>query len=66
METDHNNNKTKPLMFDGEDFEYWKDKLESFILGYDPDLWDMVLDGYKHLVDKDENKIERNGQNTKS
>jgi hypothetical protein len=46
-------------MFDGEDFEYWKDRLESFILGYDPDLWDMVLDGYKHPVDKDGNKIER-------
>ena len=41
----------KPLVFDGEDFEYWKDRLESFFLGHDGDLWDIVLDGYKHRTD---------------
>ena len=59
MATDHNNNNTKPPVLDGEDFEYWKDRLESFILGYEPDSWDMVLDGYKHPVDKEGNKIDR-------
>src|SRR3954464_8994299 len=34
--------------FDGEKFEYWKDKLESYFLGLDADLWDLLLDGYKH------------------
>ena len=46
-------------MLDGEDFEYWKDRLESFFLGHDADLWDMVLDGYTHPEDKDGNKIDR-------
>src|ERR1051325_6586397 len=46
-------------MFDGEDFAYWKDRLEIFISGYDPDLWDVVLDGYKHPVDAKGNKIDR-------
>ena len=35
----------KPLIFDGEKFEYWKDRLESFFLGHDFDLWDMVVNG---------------------
>ena len=55
----NNNNCTKPHVFDGEDFEYWKDRLESFFLGHDADLWDMVLDGYTHPEDKDGNKIDR-------
>ena len=46
-------------MFDGEDFSYWKDRRESFISGYDPDLWDVVSDGYKHPVDAKGNKIDR-------
>ena len=58
MATDSNNT-TKPPMFDGEDFDYWKDRLESFILGHDPDLWDIVLDGYTHLVDDEGKKIDR-------
>ena len=33
--------------------------MESFISGYDPDLWDVVLDGYKHPVDAKGNKIDR-------
>ena len=42
---------TKPPIFDGENFEYWKDSIESTFLGYDADLWDMVLDGYTHPID---------------
>ena len=59
METNPNNNNTKPIVFDGEDFNYWKDRLESFFIGYDPDLWDMVLDGYTHPIVKEGNKIDR-------
>ena len=59
MASEQNNNCTKPLVFDGEDFEQWKDRLESFFLGHDVDLRDMVLDGYTHPEDKDGNKIDR-------
>ena len=38
----------KPPIFNGEKFEYQKDRLESFFLGHDVDLWDMVVDGYEH------------------
>src|SRR3954464_4834241 len=40
----------RPPVFDGENFEYWKDKLESYFLCEDGDLWDLVLDGYRHTV----------------
>src|SRR3954468_17601623 len=45
-----NNGYTRPLVFDGENFEYWKDKLESYFLGLDGDLWDLLMEGYKHPV----------------
>src|SRR4051812_20187148 len=45
-----NNGYTTPPVFDGENFEYWKDKLESYFLGLDGELWDLVMDGYKHPV----------------
>ena len=52
METEQNNNSyNKPHVFDGEDFEYWKDRLEIFFLGHDSGLWDVVLDGYKYPTD---------------
>ena len=54
---DHYN--AKPLVFNGDRFDYWKDKIESFFLGHDVDLWDMVVDGYIHLVDASGNKVER-------
>ncbi|XP_050909158.1 eukaryotic translation initiation factor 4 gamma-like [Lathyrus oleraceus] len=40
----------KPPVFDGEKFDYWKDRIESFFLGYDADLWDMVIIGYEPPV----------------
>ena len=42
----------KPPVFDGENFDYWKDRIESFFLAHDVDLWDMVIDGYIHPVDE--------------
>ena len=35
----------EPLVFDGENFDYWKDRIESFFLEHDADLCDMVTDG---------------------
>ena len=49
----------KPLMFDGENFDYWKDIIESSFLAHDADLWDMLTDGYTHPVDVSGHKIER-------
>ena len=37
----------KSPVFYREKFDYWKDKIESFFLGNDVDLWDMVINGYK-------------------
>ena len=49
----------KPPVFDGDKFDYWKDRIESFFLGYDVDLWDLVVDGYNHPVDVAGNKVAR-------
>src|SRR3954462_8812015 len=44
------NDYNRPPVFDGENFEYWKDRLESYFLCQDGDLWDLVLDDYRHPV----------------
>src|ERR1044072_8677118 len=43
----------KPPIFDGEKFDYWKDRIKSFLLGFDMDLWDLVVDGYEEPRDID-------------
>nr|XP_012567261.1 uncharacterized protein LOC101492186 [Cicer arietinum] len=35
-----------PPLFDGEHFEYWKNRLRSFYILQDPELWDLVEYGY--------------------
>lgn len=49
----------KAPFFDGENFEYWKDKIESFFLGFDENLWDLVFDGYTHPTNDEGKKIDR-------
>src|SRR3954471_1413428 len=49
----------RPPVFDGENFEYWKDRLESYFLCQDGDLWDLVMDGYTHPVNAQGVKISR-------
>ena len=49
----------KPLVFSGEKFEYWKDRIENYFMAYDFDLWDTVVDGYSHPVDERGVKIAR-------
>ena len=49
----------KPPAFDGENFDYWKDRIESVFLAHDADLWDMVIDGYTHPVDRRGQKIDK-------
>lgn len=50
---------TKPPIFYGENIYYWKDRIESFFLGYDADLWDLVIDGYSHPTNSEGKKVER-------
>lgn len=55
----NNHYSVKPPIFNGEKFNYWKDRIESFFLGYDADLWDLVLDGYTHPIYDNGTKLER-------
>src|ERR1044072_1875581 len=58
-ENKDNNYNAKPPIFDGEKFDYWKDRIESFFLGFDMDLWDLVVDGYEEPKDTEGNIIPR-------
>lgn len=53
----------KPPIFDGENFDYWKDRKEIFFIGCDADLWDMILHGYTHPVDTYDTNLERSKMN---
>lgn len=50
---------TKPPMFDAENFDYWKDRIESFFVDFDADLWDLVVEGYVHPTDDEGKKLNR-------
>src|ERR1044072_6362961 len=41
-----NSYSAKPPIFYGERFDYWKDRIKSFFLGFDMELWEYVTDGY--------------------
>ena len=58
-ENKDNNYNAKPRIFDGEKFDYWKDRIESFFLGFDVDLWDIVVEGYEHPKDAEGKAISR-------
>jgi predicted house-cleaning NTP pyrophosphatase (Maf/HAM1 superfamily) len=49
----------KPPIFDGEKLDYWNDRIESFFLGFDADIWDIVVDGYTCPVNSHVVKILR-------
>src|ERR1044072_741337 len=63
FENKDNHYSAKPPIFDGEKFDYWKDRIESFFLGYDVDLWDLVIEGYEQPKDA-EGKIVPRSQKT--
>src|ERR1044072_1635108 len=58
-ENKDNTYNAKPPIFDGEKFEYWKDRIESFFLGFDIDLWDIVVEGYEHPKDAEGKAISK-------
>lgn len=49
----------KAPIWKGDNFYFWKDKLESYFLGFDEDLWETVLNGYIHPTNKEGMKIGR-------
>src|ERR1044072_1526294 len=55
-----NHYSAKPPIFDGEKFDYWKDRIKSFFLGFDEDLWDIVIEGYEHPKDTEGKIVPRN------
>ena len=40
-------------MFDGEDFPYWKIRMESYLEAIDPLLYTAAVTGFPTVVDKD-------------
>src|ERR1044072_628448 len=48
-----NSYSAKPPIFDGERFDYWKDRIKSFFLGFDMELWEYVTDGYVAPVENE-------------
>src|ERR1044072_7636078 len=65
LENKDNHYSAKPPIFDGEKFDYWKDRIESFFLGYDVDLWNLVIEGYEQPKDA-EGKIVPRSQMTEA
>src|ERR1044072_5306056 len=59
FENKDNHYSAKPPIFDGEKFDYWKDRIQSFFLGYDADLWDLVIEGYELPKDAEGNIVSR-------
>lgn len=53
----------KSPIYDGEKFDNWKDRIESFFIGFDVDLWDMVIYGYTHIINENGTKPERSKMN---
>src|ERR1044072_6445968 len=58
-ENKDNTYSAKPPIFYGEKFDNWKDRVESFFLGFDVDLWDIVIEGYGHPEDAEGKAIPR-------
>src|ERR1044072_6581037 len=58
-ENKDNTYSAKPPIFDGEKFDYWKDRIESFFLGFEVDLWDLVIEGYEHPKDAEGQIVSR-------
>lgn len=50
----------KHPIFNGKKFDYWKDRIKSFFLGYYTRLWNIVMDGYTHPMDSKGVKLEGN------
>ena len=50
---------SRPPLFTGEKFDYWKDKIKAFIESNQLEVWDVIEAGYEALVDTAEVPIPR-------
>ncbi|XP_060195120.1 uncharacterized protein LOC132624344 [Lycium barbarum] len=41
----------RPLRFNGQHYEWWKARMQDFIMGHDPELWDIICDGSHSPID---------------
>ena len=39
----------KPLVFNGNHYSYWKQKMKDFVTAIDIDMWDIIENGYELL-----------------
>lgn len=46
-----------------DNFYFWRDKMESYFLGFNEDLWEMVIKGYIHPTNDEGLKITRKEMN---
>ena len=53
----------KAPTWNGDNFYFWRDKLESYFLSFDEDIWEMVLNGYTHPTNEEGSKIARKDMN---
>ena len=45
---------TRPPLFNGDNYPYWKKRMENFIQSVDLDMWDIILDGPHVITTADE------------
>lgn len=53
----------KAPTWEGDNFYFWRDKLESYFLSFDEDIWKIVLNGYTHPTNEEGLKIARKDMN---
>lgn len=53
----------KAPTWNGDNFYFWRDKLESCFLSFDEDIWEVMLNGYTHPTNEEGSKIARKDMN---
>ena len=54
---------SKAPTWNGDNFYFWRDKLESYFLSFDEDIWEVMLNGYTHPTNEEGSKIARKDMN---
>ena len=52
-------NVNRPPLFTGEKFDYWKDKIKTFIESNQLELWDVIESGYQVPIQNDGTPVPR-------
>ncbi|KAA0058507.1 Receptor-like protein 12 [Cucumis melo var. makuwa] len=52
------NSTTRPPILDGENYGYWKSRMEAFFMSLDMRCWRAIISGWEYPTEKDEtNKV---------